>query len=950
MVRRIARLGLGPLPAAAGDPVRALEFASPESPYLARLFRQQEAVLSALRESGPDSALGAIQASMRMGPLEEVGIEAAMSRMRRLKEGAHLVVAGADLSGVWTLDQVVASLTYLADAAVQTALKIAVRSAWASGRFGEVRDSDDLPGLFILAMGKMGARELNYSSDIDLIVLFDLDVVPIPKARVKEAMVRLTRDLVRLLEERTVDGYVFRTDLRLRPDPASTAPAISTQFALSYYESVGQNWERMAHIKARVCAGDRKAGAAYLDALAPFIWRRYLDYAAIADIHSIKRQIHAHGRHAALTSADFDVKLGRGGIREIEFFTQVQQLIMGGRKPAIRASGTKAALAALTEAGMTPREMRDELLTAYDFLRAVEHRIQMVNDEQTHHLPDIPEKRSQIARLSGYVREEDFEVDITRVRNRVHGAYSDLFAQEEQLAGKGGNLMFTGVDEDPGTVQTLREMGFSDPSRVIRTIQAWHRGGTPATRSARGRQLLTTLGPRLLTTMSEIGQPDLAFERFAAFFGALPAGVQTLSMMLAEPAMTRDLIATMAFAPKLATDLARRPALLDAMLEPRFSVPVSREPDGQRETMLRALIARGEDFEGQLNIARRFHREESFRIGYQLLRGTIRANEAGAAYADLADACVSALADAAEAEVLARFEGTIGRWAVCALGKFGGRELSASSDLDLMLIYERDETAPGDSLAPRFVQRLIAALSAPTEEGLLYEVDTQLRPSGRAGPVAVQFSSFERYYEGEAWTWEFMALTRLRPVAGDPGLRHRITDAVRRALKRKSADPAIVDDVADMRRRMARERPARSHWDLKLAPGGLVDVEFVIQCEILRAAGEAPEVSDPASLWAIHALRAAGRLSAEEAGILERGLVLQLDLQQALRIAAGDGFDPATASPALKAWLAAHLGEASFEALEEDLLARQKAVSDLRSRRVGPLGGEAAASEVSQTS
>src|SRR5690606_25897152 len=361
-------------------------------------------------------------------------LNAPMSDMRQAKEAAHLVIAGADLAGLWRLDDVVERLTQLADTAVEAALRLAIRTAQAAGKLGGQDGRDELPGLFTLAMGKMGARELNYSSDIDLIVLFDLDVLPVEGARAKEAMVRLTRDLVRILDERTEDGYVFRTDLRLRPDPASTAPAVSTQFATGYYESVGQNWERMAHIKARVCAGDAATGAAYLRELEPYVWRRHLDYWAIADIHSIKRQIHSHGGHRDLASSDFDVKLGRGGVREIEFFTQVQQLILGGRRPNLRAPGTKDALRAMADAAVVAPEVVEDPAGAYGFLRALEHRIQMDDDEQPHLLPAAAEKRAEVAALCGYAELARFESAIAGVRARVHGIYSDLFATEERLS------------------------------------------------------------------------------------------------------------------------------------------------------------------------------------------------------------------------------------------------------------------------------------------------------------------------------------------------------------------------------------------------------------------------------------------------------------------------------------------------------------------------------------
>ncbi len=925
-------LKCGPVSGCAGDPAGAISRAREAAPYLKRTLARRPELLERMSEAAPEVLLRALLDDMDRAA-EAPDMASAMAAMRRAKEAAHCVIAAADLSGVWDVDVVIGKLTQLADASVRAGLRVAVREGWAAGRFGDPAERDDLPGLFALAMGKMGAHELNYSSDVDLILLFDLDVCPASGPRLKQNMMRIATDLVRILEERTEDGYVFRTDLRLRPDPGSTAPVVTTQFASTYYESVGQNWERMAHIKARVCAGDEDVGRRYLDELEPFVWRRHLDYWAIADIHSIKRQIHSHGGHAALEAKAFDAKLGRGGIREIEFFAQVQQLILGGRRKELRTPGTKAALAALADAGVIEPEVRDGLGRAYDFLRGLEHRIQMINDEQTHMLPEAPERRLQVATLYGYDDMAQFEADVMAVRRFVHGVYSDLFAEEERLSGVGGNLVFTGVDEDPGTVETLREMGFDDPSRVIRAFQNWHRGNVPATRSARGQQLLTSLGPRLLEVISDVGEPDTAFARFEDFFGALQSGVQTMSMLLQEPAITRELIETMAFAPQLARDLARRPALLDSMMEPHFQQPLSQDEPGARSEELDRLLRQASDFEDRLNVARRYHREEAFRIGYQLLRGQVASEEAGAAYAELADACVAGLAWVAEEEVLGRYEGTIGKWVVCALGKFGGRELSPTSDLDLMLIYEAEEG--GGQLAARFVQRLVAALSAPTEEGSLYEVDMQLRPSGRAGPVAVKFSSFATYYESDAWTWEFMALTRLRPVAGDERLTAQVLEVRRNVLRTKATAADLTADVVDMRQRLWREKPAKSHWDLKMCDGGLVDIEFIVQHDLLKSGDDFEGAHTQTTRLAVDALAKAGRLTADDQRALEEALRLQLDLQQALRIAAGETFEPAGASAGLKAWLARLMGAGDFEALENRLTALQAEVVAVRRRKLG---------------
>jgi [glutamine synthetase] adenylyltransferase / [glutamine synthetase]-adenylyl-L-tyrosine phosphorylase len=917
----------------ADEPSIALRRAQAHAPYLSRLVQRHSPALQLLEQEGPAFVLEQQLAAIREcgGAREDV-----MATLRRAKEVAHLVIAGADLAGEWVVDQVVEALSDLADACARRALQSAIQTAWASGWLGAKTDRADLPGLFALAMGKMGAGELNYSSDIDLILLFDADLAPVEPGRIKEGMTKLARELVRLLEERTADGYVFRTDLRLRPDPGSTAPAVSTQFALGYYESVGQNWERMAHIKARVCAGDMGAGEAYLAELQPYVWRRHLDYWAIADIHSIKRQIHAHGGHAELSAPDFDVKLGRGGVREIEFFAQVQQLILGGRNPALREKTTCGALDALAAAGVVSGDVVSDLTKAYRFLRAIEHRTQMINDEQTHRLPSRTEDRARVIALAGYADAAPFERDVQAVRSRVHGVYSDLFAEEERLSGATGNLVFTGVDDDPGTVATLRQMGFGDPSRVIRLLQNWHRGSTRATRTARGRQLLTVLGPRLLAAMSESGEPDAALDRFRTFFEGLSGGVQTMSMMLAQPALTRDLIQTMAYAPKLAADLGRRPALMEAILQPGDE---AEEHDAQELTrVLGEAVAHASDFEDKLNAARRTQREASFRIGYALLRGALQPADAAERYTRLADACVEVLARAAEQETLAKHAGSIGRWVVCAMGKFGGRELTAASDLDLMLIYDpgpREEP----NLAARFVQRLIAALSAPTQEGSLYDVDMQLRPSGRAGPVAVRLAAFESYYRTDAWTWEFMALTRLRPVAGDRDLAREVLRTSRDALARKSHDPNLTAEVLDMRRRMARDRPPASGWDLKLSEGGLVDAEFVVQHEMLRTAARRPEVVRANTAEAVETLRDAGVFSPEEALVLNDSLRFLQDLQQSIRAACGDAFDPLNATPPMRRWLAQLMGCGDFDALDQRLVAVRGRVSDIRLRRIGALSG-----------
>ena len=481
------------------------------------------------------------------------------------------------------------ALTRFADAAVVAALSVAAKGELEAGRITRLGEGAEgpVPGWFCIAMGKQGAYELNYSSDIDVSVFFEPDRLPLADGIEPEAFaVRLTQRLSDLMQARTGEGYVFRIDLRLRPDPSSTPPAVPVPAALEYYESVGQNWERAAFIKARPCAGDLPAAEAFLAELLPFVWRKNLDFAAIADIHAIKRQIHVHKVDERVSAKGVDLKLGTGGIREIEFYVQTQQLILGGRNPELRSRRTLDALAALTEAGHVAPATAAELAQAYDLLRAVEHRIQMLADEQSHRLPDSDAERRRVAALCGYDRLRSFDAAITRTLKGVNARYGELFPSEEPLSSRFGSLVFTGVEDDPETLATLKRMGFSNPAQVAATIRGWHHGHIPATATERGRELFTRLAPRLLDAAQATGAPDTAFNRFSDFFARLSSGVQLQSLFLAQPRLFELVVQVMAFAPRLANTLARRPAAIDAMLDGGFFQTVDLAED-------RAVMERG---------------------------------------------------------------------------------------------------------------------------------------------------------------------------------------------------------------------------------------------------------------------------------------------------------------------------------------------------------------------
>jgi len=891
------------------------------SPYLTGLMRRRPAHLRRLLEADPAEGLARI---LRDTDALDAEPDAVRAPLRVLKADLHLLTALADLGGVWDLDQVTAALSQFADAACRAALRAVAAEQRERGRL--ISPSGDprgpIPGLFGIAMGKHGANELNYSSDIDISLFFEPRLTTLALregVEVQDFANRVGKGIAGLLSERTADGYVFRVDLRLRPDPSSTPPVVAAPMALAYYESVGQNWERAAFIKARPVLGDLRTAGRFLKALRPFVWRRSLDYAAVLDIQSIKKQIHVHKTGEGLAAAGANLKLGRGGIREIEFYAQTQQLILAGRDPELRKQRTLEALNALAAADHIPQAVAAELSAAYVELRGLEHRVQMLDDEQTHRLPEDPERRAAVAALAGQGDLSAFDAGVEALLVLVNTRYGELFEGGEDLDSSYGSLVFTGVENDPETLETLGRMGFSEARSVADTIRSWHHGRIPATRTERGRELFTRLAPRLLEALARSGAPDAAFRRFAVFFSGLAAGVQVQALFLNQPKLFEMVVGVMAFAPRLARTLGRQPAALDGILDARFLEALSDET-GLTEQILREA-GETEDFEGAMNAVRRLHREQMFRIGIHALTGRAGPEAAGRAYAALADAAMRTLSPAALAET-GRLGGAFpGAVAVIALGKAGSREMTAGSDLDLMTLYDgpRDVLSAikdwsADVFYARFTQRLIAALSAHTAEGGLYEVDMRLRPTGSKGPVSVRLSTFEDYYAREAETWEFMVLTRARVVwSSDPAFGDQVSKAIEAALRRPRPGVDVAADIRKMRALMDRERRPHGFWDLKLSPGGQVDAEFAAQFRQLQAAaiGEALTLS---TLQALH-----------DDPVLAEAWRVQQRLAHLLAAAFEDRVDPETEPSVFQLRLAEAAGASDFETLKTEL-------TDLRQR------------------
>ncbi|WP_431321829.1 bifunctional [glutamine synthetase] adenylyltransferase/[glutamine synthetase]-adenylyl-L-tyrosine phosphorylase [Rhizobium sp. YTU87027] len=916
------------------------------SPFLRDIANIDTAILATAISEPLEPRIEALIAEARACWKPAAGGEAlseaeVMSHLRIIKRKVAFLVALADLARVFDGRVTTAWLSRLAEASVGAAIDHLLLAAH-DGRkvtLKTVAAPSEGSGLIVLGMGKLGASELNYSSDIDLVVFFDeqAGIVADPDAAI-EIFPRLMRRLVRIMQERTADGYVFRTDLRLRPDPGSTPLAIPVDAAMIYYEGRGQNWERAAFIKARAVAGDIQAGEQFLRGLVPFVFRKYLDYAAIADIHSIKRQIHAHKGHGAIAVKGHNVKLGRGGIREIEFFAQTQQLIAGGRMPALRCRGTEETLGELTKAKWIDEETRDELTEAYWFLRDVEHRIQMVHDEQTHLLPETEADLKRIAFMMGFDDTPSFATRLVEVFKTVERRYARLFEQETKLSTGTGNLVFTGQGDDPDTLNTLRKLGFERPSDISRVIRTWHYGRYKATQSVEARERLTELTPELLRVFGESKRADEAILRFDSFLSGLPAGIQLFSLLGSNPALLSLIVNIMSSAPKLAGVIAAKPHVFDGMLDPGLMAELpTRAYLAER---IRGFLAPARYYEEVLDRLRIFADEQRFLIGIRLLTGAIRGAMAGRAFTHLADLVIEAALDAVMKEIrTAHGDFPDGRVAVVGMGKLGSFELTRGSDIDIILLYDYDDEA-AESSGPkpldatryftRITQRLISALSAPMAEGVLYEVDMRLRPSGNKGPVATRIKSFEKYQREEAWTWEHMALTRARLVCGDKELIREAERIIADVLLSKTDTAKIAKDVLEMRALIEQEKPPASIWDLKLIPGGLIDIEFIAQYLRLVASTKGLLIEEDD-------FNTAGQLKLVGVELMDRddmelclaALSLYTDISQLIRLCIDGLFDPKEA-PAGLTDLVSRAGDCpDIKTLEGEIKRLSKAVRQI---------------------
>ena len=803
------------IPDATGDVAKLLAGAAGCSPYLAGLIAKEADWLpSAL--AAPETAL-----SEELESLPNVAPDALASALRRAKRRVALLAGLADLAGVWPLEDVTGALTQLADTAVQCALRTAVGAEIKRGKLPGMGD-DDLDtagGMTVLAMGKMGAGELNYSSDIDLICLFDeTRFSPDDFHDARASFIRATRKMSAMLNDMTAEGYVFRTDLRLRPDPAVTPVCIAMAAAETYYESLGRTWERAAYIKARACAGDIAAGTRFLDGLRPFVWRKHLDFAAIQDAHNMRLRIREHkGLAGGIKLPGHNMKLGRGGIREIEFFTQTRQLISGGRDPDLRLRGTVESLSALAAKAWVPDAAAQTLSRHYRAHREVEHRVQMIADAQTHLLPTSDENLERLAAFMGLERAQ-MEAEITDRLTEVHEVTEGFFA--------------------PDAAATVAETDTDDFGKEVSARWTSY----AALRSERAVEIFHRLRPELMRRLAAMPRPQEALLAFDGFLSGLPAGVQLFSLFEANPQLIDLLLDIVGTAPALARYLSRNAAVFDAVIGGSFFGPWPGSAALAHE--LAGVLAREGDYERALDAARRWGKEWHFRVGVHFLRGLTDARQTGAQYADIADATLQALFPVVADQFAAKHGAMPGRGAVVlGMGSLGAGRLSASSDLDLIVIYDAEGIDASDGRRPlatrmyyaRLTQALVTAMTAPMAEGRLYEIDMRLRPSGNKGPVATSWQSFQAYQTEEAWVWEHLALTRARVVAGPADLAQDVEAFRQGLLGTQNQAAKLLSELGEMRARIAAAKQGDGPWDMKIGPGRMQDIELFSQAGALLA-------------------------------------------------------------------------------------------------------------------
>lgn len=861
----------------------AIARARANSPFLAGLMERNPDLMAMVEASDCEAALAHALARTA----DNVG-----TALRKQRQGVALVTAIADLAGIWDLTRVTRILSDFADYALDQAIAAAME---------ERVPGAPNQGFAVIALGKHGGRELNYSSDIDPIFLFDPKTLPHrERDDVAEAAVRYGRRVIELLSALDGDGYVFRVDMRLRPSPEVSPIVLPVEAAISYYESSALAWEQAAFIRSRVCSGDRALGDYFLSAIQPFIWRKSLDFGQLKNITAMTAQIRDHYAKGQKMGLGFDLKRGHGGIRECEFFAQAHQLIHGGRDPALRVADTREALKLLAAAGPITEEEAATLSSAYEQLRTFEHRLQMHSDRQTHEIPANRETADAVARLHG-LADADALIDAIRP---ITAQVAAIYDRMVDAGGSDGPRM---ADEGLPLEEQLTDLGYADPAAIMQRIKRWRSGKIRAIRSASAHDAFEAVLPAIMKALAQAPDSDRAIARFDNMIEAMPSAINVFRLLEARPGLLQLVGDILSYAPTLADDLGRQSRYLDALIDTS-----AMELPGDVDALLEAIDRRvgDADYQSTLDIVRDYVGEKRFALGVQLIEGRSDALDIARSYAHLAEASLQTLTAATVAE-FEKAHGRIpdGELIILALGRLGGEALTHASDLDLILLFTGNHLAESDGPRPlgatqyfnRLAQRVIAAMSVPTASGALYEVDTRLRPSGADGLLCASVKSFDQYQRENAWTWEHMALTRARVLFGSAAARAQVGDIVADVLQTERDVEKLRADIATMRNDMAAHKPPKGELDVKLLPGGLVDMEFIIhRLQLETHDGLMPQLGP-----AIDALVAAGHLPTDFAkayALLGRLLVM-------VRLIAPDCDAPADAAQKL---IAGSLGYASW--------------------------------------
>lgn len=783
--------------------------------------------------------------------------------LRQLRRREMVRIAWRDLAGWAPLEETLADLSDLADSCIQGALERL--QSWQAQQTPPPLVARGRPApLVVIAMGKLGARELNFSSDIDLIFAWP-DARPARRRGAlepEEYFVRLGRSLVQVLSEQDHDGFVFRVDMRLRPYGSAGALACSFEALEEYYQSQGREWERYAMIKARPVTGDEASRAQLMELLRPFVYRRYLDFRAFDALRDLKRQIQ---REVARKGLQDSLKLGPGGIREVEFIAQAFQLVRGGRDARLRRRGVVETLRALADMELLPAKTVDGLVEAWRFLRRAENRLQELHDRQVHHLPQDEGERLSLALAMGFDDWKEFLTALNRRRRRVEACFAEVFAApggDDGSAPEPLEELWLGRLPQEEIRPVLEEAGFDDPDEALRWIRQLQNGTAPRYLGEQGRALFDALVPAVLAQAGRQPQAAEVLGRLVQVLEHIAGRTTYLALLQERPQVLSQLVQLCAASPWIAQQIARLPMLLDQLLDPRSLYAPLRREELEQELERRLQEVDATDLEQQMDRLRQFRHAMVLRVAAADVAGAVEVTRVSDELTAIAETVLRKTLSLAWAEMVRRYgeprcreRGRRRRVAfgIIGYGKLGGLELGYGSDLDLVFLHDSRGTAQHTAgrkavdnglFFTRLGQRVIHMLETFTSAGALYEVDMRLRPSGNSGMLVSSLDAFADYQRGEAWTWEHQALVRARPVAGDGALAKAFGE-VRAAVLRQPRDPEqLRSEVREMRERMRAElgRGNGGRFHLKQGRGGIVDIEFMVQYLVLRWCREHAEL------------------------------------------------------------------------------------------------------------